>query len=419
MTSNFHPADLDNFAKLGIGEAMLVAAGIERVTDAEAKEKFGITCVGDRAGIIFPYFSPVTRKPCTARLRRDNPPVEAGKPQDKYILAYGNRKHLYFPPDCGLVLPDLSVAVVIVEAEKSVLAGMEFAARTKRSFLFIGTGGCWGWRGRIGITENAKGERVDEKGPLPDLNLIAWEGRDTVIAFDSNASWNPQVRAARWALAEELMARGAAVRFAKLPQVDGANGPDDIVGICGDGVLAAILDGAALFPDAARAEAIATIESIELQVTPVEPEQITALYEALAAMDDTDTRNLLIARAAKVLRGTISKADVTAGVARHRSLLSQERSEVQERARVASLAKVEVNPVTLIKTWKHSSQSALSCRPELRCCSRFLSCLRGLSSCSTPALHSAGIRRAGMRQEHDCRIAQRPLRPRHARHGFD
>ena len=348
MTTNLQPADLAAFAKLGITEATLAAAGVERVTATEGAERFGITSNNGgiiSGGIVFPYYSAVTGKRVTARLRRDDA-VDGGK----YISAYGDRRHLYFPPECKPLLADLIVTTVLVEGEKDVLAGVDWAKRCNRSFLFVGTGGCWGWRGRIGITETAKGERVEEKGPLADLNLIAWQGRDTIIAFDSNAASNPQVRAARWKLADELTARGAAVRFAKLPQVDGVNGPDDLIGKCGDSALSDILDSAASCPAAARAEAAAAIEVIELQATPVEPEQITTLYESLAAVEDNDTRGLLVARAAKALRGTIGKADLTTSVARHRTALAQNRKKVQEQARIAGLANSAVDPIALIRS---------------------------------------------------------------------
>lgn len=349
MALNLQPNDLTAFAKLGISEATLAAAQIQRVTATEAAE-FGITNSNGgviAAGIIFPYFSAITGKRVTARLRRDNLAADGGK----YVCAYGDRRHLYFPPqECKPLLADLTIPVVIVEAEKSVLAGVDWAKRCGRSFLFVGLGGCWGWRGRIGITETAKGERVEEKGPLADLNLIAWQDRRVIIAFDSNTASNPQVRAARWKLADELTARGGAVHFAKLPVLDGVNGPDDLIATCGDSALLNILDSAASCPVTARAEATAAIEAIELQVTPVEPEQITFMYDALAAIEDNDTRGLLVARAAKALRGTINKSDLTTGVVRHRAALAANRKEVQEQARKAGLANSAVDPVALIRS---------------------------------------------------------------------
>jgi hypothetical protein len=86
--------DLAMFAHLGIEPQLLERAGIERVTDTEARE-YGIVGCGDMAGIAFPYTDPVSGRRCTARVRRDHPEVEAGKPKNKYINAYGDRRHLY------------------------------------------------------------------------------------------------------------------------------------------------------------------------------------------------------------------------------------------------------------------------------------------------------------------------------------
>src|SRR4029077_6289705 len=82
-----------------------------------------------------------------------------------------------------------------------VLAIWALSQRTgKLLFLPLGLGGCWGWRGRIGRTEAANGERVDEVGPLPDLARCAH--RRTFILLDSNVETNPKVKMARRALAK-------------------------------------------------------------------------------------------------------------------------------------------------------------------------------------------------------------------------
>ena len=137
------------------------------------------------------------RRFLTCRLRRDHPEMENGKPRDKYLSAFGDTKHLFFPPGAGELLADTSVPIIIVEAEKSVLAIMAAAERTGRRVLAIGTGGCWGWRGRIGKTTDSTGTRVDETGPLPDLGRVTWTGRDAVNLFDSNSVTNEKVQAAR------------------------------------------------------------------------------------------------------------------------------------------------------------------------------------------------------------------------------
>jgi hypothetical protein len=345
-------SDYANFAALGIPAEIVDAAGIVRVTDTGAREEFGIRHSGNLDGLIFPYVSPITGKRRTARLRRDFPGMKDGKPHDKYLTPYGDRRCLFFTPGCAPVLPDTAIPVIISEAEKSALAFMAHAQRTKRPCLAIATGGCWSFRGRIGITEDAKGQRVEEKGILPDFALIKWQDRKVIIAYDSDTATNPKVRAARWALALELTARGAVVHFAQLPQVKNCSGPDDVAGACGDAVLTAILDNAALFPDAARAEATAALDSIEtaFPAAAISPEEIKALYAALALIDDNDTRGLLVSRAAKLLRGTVAKADLIAAVKRQQGMLAKDRAAIQEQARIAAAVNTAVDPSTLIRS---------------------------------------------------------------------
>src|SRR5580693_2711520 len=95
---NLRESDLSTFARLRIPIELLVLAGVERVTDQEAREKFGIAGSGDMSGIVFPYLDPCNGRRTTARVRRDNPEIEAGRTKRKYILPFGDRRHLYFPP---------------------------------------------------------------------------------------------------------------------------------------------------------------------------------------------------------------------------------------------------------------------------------------------------------------------------------
>src|SRR5205823_13765379 len=109
--------------------------------------------------------------------------------------------------------------------------------RSSRKLLVIGCGGCWGWRGRIGKSTAADGTTIDEKGPLPDLDLVSWTERDTIILFDANAKSNEKVASARRELAKELSSRGARVRIADVPEQQGVNGPDDYVAVSEDAAL--------------------------------------------------------------------------------------------------------------------------------------------------------------------------------------
>lgn len=220
--------DLKAFAAIGVDSQLLDRAGVRRVTSDEAAD-LGIRWKGDRAGIWFPRIDPVTRRVVGGRLRRDHPEIEAGTPKNKYLSTYGDRPHLYLSATTAAVLGDVTVPVVLVESEKAalMLAGLHDA-----TVCPIGLGGCWGWRGTVGKAEDADGVRVDEKGPSPDFDRIAWQGRDAVVWLDVNVSTNPKVQAAERALVAELRRRGARVLLARVPSEWTAacptiNGPDD------------------------------------------------------------------------------------------------------------------------------------------------------------------------------------------------
>jgi len=177
LSSSLTKADLEMFARFGIGADVLDAAAVCRVTDHEAREDYGIRFApdSDLSGLVFPYLHPLTGLRVSARLRRDNPELDAaGKPIAKYLCPYGDNRHLYFPPGARELLRDTTVPAVFVEAEKSVLAVMAWAARKGIRVLAVGTGGCWGWRGKIGVEIGAGGEREEVRGALSDLDLIGW-----------------------------------------------------------------------------------------------------------------------------------------------------------------------------------------------------------------------------------------------------
>jgi hypothetical protein len=165
--------DLQMFARIGVPLDLLEAAHVERVSDRDARERFGIVSPASKnmAGIVFPYFSYVTGQRVTARVRRDNPEIEDGRPKNKYASAYGDARHLYFPPGAAKNLRKPDTPIVLVEAEKSALALTAWASRVEMDLLPVAMGGCWGWRGRIGKTDGIDGSRVNVTGALPDLGV--------------------------------------------------------------------------------------------------------------------------------------------------------------------------------------------------------------------------------------------------------
>lgn len=236
--------DIATFQKLGIPPSLLADAQVRRATDREAREDFGIMGPPskDMSGIIFPYLSPATGYRVTARVRRDHPEIEDGRPRNKYVSAYGDGRHLYFPPGARSKLQNPSTPIVLVEAEKSSLALAAWTQRTGSDVLPVALGGCWGWRGRVGRTESTDGSRVDVTGPLPDLSVC--DGRTVFLLLDANVSSNSKVQAARNALAKELLKRLCTVRLCSLPGAPGVNGPDDFIAARGDDAMAAILNEA-------------------------------------------------------------------------------------------------------------------------------------------------------------------------------
>ena len=219
----------------------MVAARVERVTDREAREKYGMNWPGELSGLLFPYFLPNSNgHHASARLRRDKPETDSdGKPKNKYVGVPG-KHHLYLPPGTQELLADKSVTVCFVESEKAALALTAWTQRNGQKMLVAATGGVWGWRGVIGKKVNSKGKRVDEKGPLPDLELF--REHPALILFDSNVAAREDLKKARAAFRSTLKKKGCSVRLLDLPAIDGVNGPDDFLALKGDAAVDELLN---------------------------------------------------------------------------------------------------------------------------------------------------------------------------------
>jgi hypothetical protein len=229
---------------------MLEAAGVRSVTDAEARETLGINgqSTAELAGILFPYLSPITGERIGGRIRLDHLlPDDSGK----YISEPGCH-HLFFPPHVGNSLRDIRVPLVIVEAEKSALALRALADRAGQPMLPMAIGGCWGWRRKTGKRVLPDGGTEPETGPSPDFDMIVWQGRSAILAFDSNALTNSKIQQARRALTKELSRRGARVLIAEVPAIEGVNGPDDLIAVFGDDAMLRVLDSARPFETVSR-----------------------------------------------------------------------------------------------------------------------------------------------------------------------
>jgi putative DNA primase/helicase len=143
---------------------------------------------------------------------------------------------LYFPPGASdAQLRDATLPVIITEGEFKTLALWRLANwdRVERPrFLPIGVSGVYNWRGTVGKTTGIHGERVDIKGPIPDLERISWKGRRVVVAYDADAKDKDFVRYARADLARHLRGRGAAIGFLEW-DVNQGKGIDDHLALAG------------------------------------------------------------------------------------------------------------------------------------------------------------------------------------------
>jgi hypothetical protein len=182
----------------------------------------------------------------------------------RYVRPAGEND-LYFGPRAAELVGDTRVTVIFVESPKSVLALTALAERTGRRWLVIATGGCDGWRCKVGVETAADGSRIAVTGPHRDLDCLILKARDAIIAFDSNAASNPHVRRAKSEFGAELHRRGALVRMARVPARRGVNGPDDLVAVLGDVVALEVIEKARqrANADASPWEAAASIDMEE------------------------------------------------------------------------------------------------------------------------------------------------------------
>lgn len=162
-----------------------------------------------------------TAEPITYRLRPDKPMVDnrgRGKAKTvKYEQPKGAALRLDVPPSVRAKLNDPSVPLVLTEGEKKADAG------ASAGIVAVSLPGVWGFRG----TDPSTGGKLE----LPDLDRIAWNGRDVWLAFDSDVIENAQVQKALSRLSGILARRGANVRVLRLPAAGNGSkqGLDDVL----------------------------------------------------------------------------------------------------------------------------------------------------------------------------------------------
>jgi hypothetical protein len=216
-------------------------ARLRRVDQYEGSATVGQKDKGDYAGILIPYYWPGDASAFNHRLRRDNPDWtqgKDGKPRQKrkYLSPPNGSNRLFIPIGVTLEqLADKQIPIVLVEGEKKALAVWRLAhyETANPRFIPVAIAGVWNWRGRIGKTGGPNGERLDVRGPIPDLSRIEWNDRTVFIVFDANVHTNDSVKWARKGVCRELTTRCAKVDFVNLPEGCGLNGIDDLLAAWG------------------------------------------------------------------------------------------------------------------------------------------------------------------------------------------
>ena len=137
------------------------------------------------------------------QLKADDPRIDKDGKPIKYDTAIDGRQCLDIPTRSRPHLANPTVPLWITEGAKKVDAGLSHGIR-----CIVGVQGVYGWRG----TNKHGGKTV-----LPDWEVIALNGRDVVLAFDSDVMTKASVRDALDRLGAFLRQRGATVRYLLLP----------------------------------------------------------------------------------------------------------------------------------------------------------------------------------------------------------
>jgi hypothetical protein len=230
------------------------------------------------------------------RIRRDHPDMVAGKegavrPERKYLGAPGGGNRLYVQPGITLEqLADSRIPIAVVEGEKKALALLRLAYEesSQPNLIPIAIAGVWNWRGTVGKTGGANGERLDVKGPITDLSRVAWDGRTAFIVFDANVRTNDSVKWARKGIARELATRGAQVKFVNLPEDCGVNGVDDLLAAWGP---ARVLD---LFQRSVCGTKLQVVQPPQFQSRPEGMFRVTAKGEQLSQVQLTSYKAAIV-----------------------------------------------------------------------------------------------------------------------------
>lgn len=204
------PDHLADLHASGLEDSTIALCGYESVRPQD------ITIRGVESAYRLPYFTLDGTRNCIERWKLF-PPLKRSDGTQKYHQEAGTAPGLYLAPliDWSSIASDPEQAILIVEGEKKAAAGCQVGLSA------LGVAGVWNWRQKLNT-----GERLT----LPALDQFVWDGRPVELIPDSDV-WRKDKFAALcgfYALAQELVLRGAQVKFIVLPEAgQGKIGLDD------------------------------------------------------------------------------------------------------------------------------------------------------------------------------------------------
>lgn len=229
---------LDELRASGLSDETIEASGIYSVSDTEIAKilKWQPKDFNWGTGFAIPYPSR-NGDASYARIKLDFSRHNRNGKAIKYESPAKSKTRAYIPDAVHNALRDPTAEVVITEGCKKCLCIIQ------HGWTCIGLPGVWAWQKPRPKTEGGRG--YGRRELIDDLKAINWAGRPVVITFDSDAASNPLVQMAVWRLAEALMALGAKVHIAQLPQDGDAKvGADDFLVAHGREAFQRVIDGA-------------------------------------------------------------------------------------------------------------------------------------------------------------------------------
>jgi hypothetical protein len=186
-----------------IAPEVAVERGYRSITDPAELRALGFADYQCRTpGLLVPIWD-VTGQNRRYQFRPDEPRCNESGKTLKYETAAGSRLALDVLPRVLPLLGNPAHPLWITEGARKVDAAVS------QGLCCIGVMGVWGWRGT-----NEHGGKT----ALPDWEVIALNGREVILAFDSDVMTKASVRGALERLSAFLFARDARVRFAILPE---------------------------------------------------------------------------------------------------------------------------------------------------------------------------------------------------------